>query len=194
MSKSKKPNRKPQKLTRNWFKHIKTVQATFRDFVCGATQIAEQANYTWFKGREYEKPTQYMAEALQYIKFDWQVLLGVVSRSKNGDHSITYKSMFSNKQYTLYELSEDAFSELRSMFDAEDHDLRLTTFWVASPNQDEDLRHHALKLLHKYRVPDNMITQYELREKGEDNVPRSYCETYYWMGHIDWYEIKLEEC
>lgn len=194
MATSKKPRKKRSAtMTAERLKSIAVVQEKFKELVFGACQIAEQANYTFFRGKTYDKPTFWISDALLDIKFDWCVILGVLSRLPNGDHSITFKRMYSDKPYKLYDLDKDVLSELRKMFDEENHDYRLTTFWLASPNQEADFVHHACALLQKWRVPDNMITQYELREKGEENVPSSYCNTTYWWGNIEWYEIVLEE-
>lgn len=193
MAKSK-PNRKKVSNSRTTkeLHAFKNIQYLLRDTIIGSVQIKENAQITKRNGRLLDVPTQTMANAFIHVKFYWKFLLGVVGRRENGTPYCQYEFVTVNSQSKLYEpeLDELIFSDLRRMFKEANHDTRLTSFWIASPNpnmSEEDMLVVFYQLMDKYRVFDNMLTQYEIRTNKD--VGRSLHETTYWYGICEFEEL-----
>lgn len=164
-----------------------------RDVIIGSCQIKPNAWFTKKKHFILEKPTPAMNNALTHIKFNWKFLLGVVSRNEKGIPQVTYQIVNTSNHCRLYseELSPLIFDELKRMFQEENQDHVLTTFWIGSPNPDMpdiELQTCIYQLLDKYRVFDNMITHYDDTNKIERG--RSLHNSTYWYSLLELYELQ----
>lgn len=163
------------------------------DVIIGSCQIKPNASFTKKGKYLLDKPTSAMSKAILHIKFNWKFLLGVVSRNHQGVPQVTYQIVTVSKHSKLYDedLSVIIFDELKYMFKQENQDHVLTTFWIGSPNRDIsdiDLQVCIYQLLDKYRVFDNMITQYD--EVNNIERGRSLHNTTYWYSLLELYELQ----
>lgn len=194
MAKSTKPRKKSSaKISALEQKSIKHIQTLMRDVILGSCQIKPNAMFTKKRHFILEKPTPAMTNALLHIKFNWKFLLGVVSRNEKGIPQVTYQIVNTSHHCRLYdeELSPLIFDELKRMFNEENQDHVLTTFWIASPNPDIPdihLQTCIYQLLDKYRVFDNMITNYDSNNNIERG--RSLHNTTYWYSLLELYELQ----
>lgn len=198
MAKSSKPRKKKSNTTNSEkYKSIKHVQSIMKDFVAGSCQYRSDATVTYKNGIKLDKPTYNQALAIKTVRFEWKILLGVLGRLPNGQMKALTKVVYSDKEYLLEDLHKEVIEQLKDMFDNQfEKQYRLTTFWVATPNFEADndtLALQAFSMLHDYRVPDNMATDYEHDVKGLENVSRNYCATNYWLTNLDWEEIVEKE-
>lgn len=194
MANSKKPRKKQSKgFSGKEVASINNVKSLLKNTLIGACQIQPQASFTKRNGHILDKPTKGMSDAFQYIKFHWKFCLGVVSRNKQGIPQITYQFVYPSHHVKLYdeEFSSLVMAELKRMFLEADENHRLTTFWLASPNEDYpdvDFLVAIYQLLDQYRVYDNMITHYD--ETNNIERGRSLHSTTYWYGLTEFTEIE----
>lgn len=194
MANSKKPRKKKSKgFSGKEVAAIKNVKSLLKDVVIGSCQIKPHAPFTKRNGIILNKPTQGMADAFEHIKFHWKLCLGTVSRNKQGVPQITYQFLYPNMHVKLFdgEFSSLVMEELKHMFLNADPDHILTTFWLASPNDeysDTDFLVAIYQILDQYRVFDNMITHYDETNKIERG--RSLHSTTYWYSLAEFTEIE----
>jgi len=196
MAKSTKPRKKSStRISALEQKSINNVKLLLQNTIIGSCQIKENAWFTKRNGRELEKPTQGMTNAFLHLKFKYKFLLGVISRNEKGIPRVTYQIVTLSHQCRLYdnELNDLVFEELKRMFREENQDYVLTTFWIASPNPDipdVELQTCIYQLLDKYKVFDNMITNYDSNNNIERG--RSLHNTTYWYSLLELYELQDE--
>lgn len=199
MASSKKPRkRKSASVSAEKLKAFKNVQSLLQDMCIGAIQAGEHYQYTYYKGKQIEYLPIGASNAVKHVKFPWLVMIGVIHRQKNGVPKIEYVMFQCIKQYYLYseEFSEFVFKNLKKLFESADVGTKLTTFWLASPNQnylEEDLMARAISMLDRHKIFNQFKSNYE----WDNNVEPSSTlhKTTYWYGLIDWVDVanfKLE--
>lgn len=197
MSNSKKPRKKSSKgFSGKKLKSIANVKWLLRNTIIGSCQISPKAQFTKKDGNILPVPTSGMSDALEHIKFEWKICLGVISRDKQGIPQITYKFLYPNHHCLLRDedFSVLVMNELKEMFLSSDENYRLTTFWLMSPNPDLENVEFLVaiyQLLDKYRVFDNMITYYDETNKIERG--RTLHKTTYWYNLTQFKEINPNE-
>lgn len=196
MAKSTKPRKKSStRISALEQKSINHTKALLQNTIIGSVHLKENAQFTKYNGHQLDRPTKGMSNALLHIKFRYKFLLGVVSRTEKGIPRVTYQIVTLSHQCRLYdeELNHLVFEELKRMFQEENQDHVLTTLWLASPNPDIpdiELQTCIYQLLDKYRVFDNMITNYD----SDNNIERgrSLHNTTYWYSLLELYELQDE--
>lgn len=197
MAKSTKPRKKKSaSLSAREMKSIENVKLLLKDTLIGSVQIKENAQITIRNGKLLDKPTQGMSSAFQNIKFPYKFMIGYIGRKENGVPYCVYEFVTLSNHSKLYnkELDDLIFNDLRSKFKHSNHNTRLTTFWIASPNPeviDDKFFTTFFLLMDKYRVFDNMITQYDIHHNIERG--RSLHATNYWYSLCEFEEITYEE-
>lgn len=178
------------------FRSIENIKQLLKDTIVGSVQIAPNAQITKRNGKLLDKPTKAMGDAFLHIKFHYKFMIGIVGRRTNGTPYMAYEFVSPSTHVKLFEddLSELIFQDLKKRFYEEDEQTRLTSFWLASPNPDMDDNEFVttfLQLMDKYKVFDNMATQYEIDNKIDRG--RSLHNTSYWYGLLELEEIQYEE-
>lgn len=193
MASSNKPRKKKSKgFSGKEVASINNIKSLLKDTIIGSCQMSPKCQFTKRNGTILPKPTTGMSDALLHIKFNWKICFGVISRNKQGIPEITYQFVYPSHHCTLYneELSSLVMAELKRMFLSSDENHRLTTFWLASPNEDYpdvDFLVAIYQLLDQYRVYDNMITHYD--ETNNIERGRSLHATTYWYTLTEFTEI-----
>lgn len=196
MAKSTKPRKKSStRISALEQKSINHTKSLLQNTIIGSVHLKENAQFTKHNGRQLDRPTKGISNALLHIKFRYKFLLGVASRNEKGIPRVTYQIVTLSHQCRLYdeELNYLVFEELKRMFQEENQDYVLTTLWLASPNPDIpdiELQTCIYQLLDKYRVFDNMITNYD----SDNNIERgrSLHNTTYWYSLLELYELQDE--
>lgn len=197
MANSKKPRKKQSKgFSGKEIAAINNVKSLLKNTLIGACQIHPKASFTKRNGHIINKPTSGMVDAFEHIKFHWKFCLGVISRDKQGIPQITYEFVYPNTHVKLYdrEFSHLIMTELKKLFLESDENHRLTTFWLASPNEDysdTDFLVGVYQLLDEYKVFDNMITHYDDINNIERG--RNLHDSTNWYNLAEFTEIEVYE-
>ena len=194
MARSTKP-RKIYKRNAEADKNLKAVRnmQSFANRVVITASQSKPDHVLLFKDNKPTKVSNAIAKMFGNIKFEWVMLFGVLCRDQQENLYVRYIVLDTPQHIEMLANDLDKYftETLKEIFNGANSLHRLTTFYAATPsNQDIDISVIA-QMLHHFKVPDLMTSQYELDYKN-GKPSKLYCEGTWeqLLLDIQWIEIQ----
>lgn len=200
--KSSKRNKKSKKKVcnrsaENRLNAIKYVQKRTADYMLSGEMLHVDHTLLFYRDKPIPR-NQQVSQALEFVRFEWTIMLGVLCRSPNGKMYVKQTILFVGKHDPLLarELNNIVQTNLRKLWNECNKDHRLTGFFVCRPADKDIPDSIPAQLLHHFRTPSKIFSNYEIYYKV--NVPDWFDDngrTKSWeelLLDIDWIEAKFE--
>lgn len=178
MSKSKKPrkiyNKNPEAKAN--IKAVQNMQEFSKRLIIVASQSSKE-HVLLFKDNKPTVVTQGIANMFAHIRFTWSIMFGVLCRDQQENLYCKYifLSIPPNIQLLANDLDKYFTDNLKKLFALTNPLHRMTTFYAATPSQEDIDLTVIAQALHYFKVPDIMSTQYEMDTKN-GQPEKLYCE------------------
>lgn len=178
MSKSKKPrkiyNKNPEAKAN--IKAVQNMQEFSKRLIILASQSSKE-HVLLFKDNKPTVVTKGIANMFAHIRFTWSMMFGVLCRDQQENLYCKYLVLNIPPHIQLLASDLDSYftSNLKKLFALANPLHRLTTFYAATPSQEDIDLTVIAQALHHFKVPDIMSTQYEIDTKN-GQPEKLYCE------------------